>query len=251
MMKTQLILFLTFAFFTLASGQNNPKILLNEGEIGDTTVAMINSRNVGFTIDWGQGDNDTCKYEFLHGRGTASYSRSSGNLVGKSVEFIVHDIRCVMPGDRLVFNLDLNGKKFSRSYHVLSTKASETKPWFFNVYFIYSGDTLDTNTYKGFLSYRKDSLNMTPPKLERDTFQTKTRYYFSDPSQLPQFISIRFKERWLDYDFIASNFFHGDIFISYTERKKRPKEHRWDYNAEIKFVNKDADGCGLLAQSYK
>lgn len=250
-MKILLVLFSAFIFLKSASGQGEPKILLNEGELGDTTVAMINGRSFGFRIDWGQGDKDTCKYEIIHGRGTAPFSRSSGILIGRSHQFRMYDIRRVMPGDRLVFNLKLNGQSFSRSYHVISTKASESRPWFFNIYFIYRGDTLPTNSYKTFLSYRKDSVNTQPPSLERDTFPMATRFYFSDPRQLPKWISIKFKGRDLFYDFIQSDFFHGDIYISYTEQKKRPKEQRWDYNAEIKFFDHDADGWGRSQQSYK
>jgi hypothetical protein len=159
-MKIYLVLFIAFAFFNPTSGQTEPKILLNEGEIGDTTVTMINGRSFGFRVEWGQDDKDTYNYEFIHGRGDVPYSRSSGKQIGKSFEFNMHDIRRVMPGDRLIFNLRLNQKKFSRSYHVLSTKASETRPWYFDMYFICNGDTLNTDSYEILFRYSQDTVRM-------------------------------------------------------------------------------------------
>jgi hypothetical protein len=237
-----LIMSFVSTFLAPAFGQDEPKILLNEGEVNDTTVARINGNKFGFKIDWGQGDSDTIKYEFIHARGTAPYDRSKGYLIGEQLKFSEHDISRVLPGNRLVFNLDFNGKKFSRSYHVLSTKASESKPWFFNVYFMLNGDTLNSDSYEIFFRYPKDSLNTQPARLERDKGQKCTKYYFSYQNELPPTILIQYKEYYLVYDFIASNFFHGDILLKYIERKKRPRKERWDYNSEIKFFNIDAVG---------
>jgi hypothetical protein len=251
-MKIYLVLFIAFAFFNSASGQNEPKILLNEGEIGDTTVTMINGRSFGFRIEWGQDDNDSCKYEFLHGRETAAYSRSSGNLLGTSPEFSMHDIRRVMPGDRLVFNLRQNEKKFSRSYHVLSTKASETRPWYFDVYFICNGDTLNTDSYEISFHYLQDTvrkygllLHHYSKRDESEKQEKFLKYHFLTEDELPQSILIKFKKHELEYDFIASEFFHGEIFLAYTEKREMPRKEKWGYNATIEFKNKDADGCGL------
>src|SRR5689334_22292694 len=120
----------------LGFSQSEPSVTLVEGEVIDTAFSSINGHNFGFKIDWGQGEKDTCKYEFFHARESIAYSRSRGYFVGKPDQFRLYDVRRVRPGDRFVFNLELNGRKIYQSYHVLSIKndPSENKPWFFNIY---------------------------------------------------------------------------------------------------------------------
>jgi len=238
------------AFFGTALGQDDPRILLNEGEIRDTTIIGIDQGDFGVKIDWGQKSNDTLRYEIVHARGSEPMDLCRGKEVGIPEEFNFHDIRRVRPGNRLVFKIDLNGKKITKQFHVLSTMASETKPWFFNVYFLYRGDTLNREDYKVSILYRKDSLN-TPPNLKRDTLKNLTRYYFSDHTELPHFISIEFKKHDITYEFLTTNFFHADILIKYTERKRKPKKQRWDYNSELVFVDRDITGGGSSLMSYR
>ena len=173
------ILFFVFMSFLPALGQEEFKILLTEGEIHDTTATSINGKHFGFKIDFKQGDNDTCKYEFIHAYRNAGLFRSAGYQIGKTDQFLMNDVKRVKPGDRLVFNIELRGKKISKSFYVLSTKASENLPYFFNVHFIYNDDTLNTNSYQIYLGYPKDSLNAETVRLDRDTCARSIKYFFS------------------------------------------------------------------------
>lgn len=156
-----------------------------------------------------------------------------------------------MPGDRLVFNLSIDGNKFSRSYHVLSTRASETQPRYFNIFFISSGDTLNTDTYEILFHYHKDTtknyglVTRHYSRIEgNEKYPRFVKYYFLHEEELPVSILINYKKHELNYEFIASGFFHGDLFLRFTERKEMPKKENSDYNAAIEFKNKDVDGQG-------
>jgi hypothetical protein len=176
--KIYSIVLSAFVFFGTAFGQEEPRILLNEGEMKDTTIIGINGSHFGVKIDWGQRHLDTLKYEIVHGRGKVAMDLSRGKQMGIPEEFDMHDIRRVRPGNKLAFNIELNGKKISKLFYVLSTKASETKPWFFNVYFVLNGDTLTTDKYEALFLYPKDSLNQVAPRLERAKYPKFTRYFF-------------------------------------------------------------------------
>jgi hypothetical protein len=240
----------------LGLSQSEFKVSLIDGQVDDTTFVKIDNRNFGFKIDWGQGASDTCKYEFIHARGNIPFSSSSGLLVGRPTQFVMQDVRRVIPGDRFVFNLETNGRKFSQSYHVLSTKASESKPWFFNVYFLMNGDTVNTDNYQVYFSFPADSINtpdfknlsknvkwnvLKPPALQSEAFPRFIRYYFTQHDELPPSIVINYEKYQLTFEFHVASFYHGDILTKYSPKHTMHDSNGYDFNSAVEFIDKDVD----------
>ena len=254
-------------FSIIGFSQPEPRVILIDGEVIDSTFSKIDGRNFGFKIDWGQGEKDTCRYEFIHARGSSPFSRSRGYFIGKSTQFIMQDISRVTPGDRIVFNLEIDGRKFSRSYHVLSTKAAESRPWFFDVYFMMDGDTLSTDNYQVFFRYPADSTNtptfqklsknikyyvIRPPALQHEKFSNSIRYYFVQQNELPPSFLVKHKKYQLTFEFREPIFFHGDIIMKYSPKRKIYDNSGFEYNSAIVFFNKDVGGgvSSLMFNNY-
>lgn len=269
MSKNFIVALFMLTFSNLEFSQSELKVSLIDGEINDTTFVKIDNRNFGFKIDWGQSERDTCKYEFIHARGNSPFSRSRGFLVGRSTPFVMQDVKRVIPGDRFVFNLEINGRKFSQSYHVLSTKASENKPWFFNVYFLMNGDTVNTENYQVYFSFPADSTNtpnfknlsrnikrnlIKPPTLQSEDFPRFIRYYFTRQDELPPSIVINYEKYQLTFEFPIATFYHGDILTKYSPKQKMNDNNGYEFNSAVEFIDKDVDGWGsstLFNHYYK
>ncbi len=245
-MKQGTVILLFLLLSGRAVGQVDPRIILNEGEVTSTTVARINGRHFGFKIEWGQKDTDTIRYEFIHGKKTSRLDVSKGYLVGKQSQFSMHDISRVVPGNKLLFKLELNGNKCYLMYDVLSTTASESKPWFFDVSFILNGDTLNTTDYQVYYSYPLDSirkwerLKSTPVKPQRDQQAKVIRYYFNHHTDLPPYLRVAYKQQVLSYDFVRPDFYHGHFFLTYLETKKKSGKRQVDFNSTLEFYDMDA-----------
>jgi hypothetical protein len=259
MSRNFIIALFMLAFARLGFSQSELKVSLIDGEIKDTTFVKIDNQNFGFKIDCGQSEQDTCKYEFIHARGNSPFSKSRGLLVGRSTQFVMQDVRRVIPGDRFVFNLEMNGRKFSQSYHVLSTKASENKPWFFNLFFLVNGDTINTENYQVYFSFPADSTKTTHFKtlsknvksnliktaaLQCEDFPRFIRYYFTRQDELPPSIVINYEKYQLTFEFRVASFHHGDILAKFSPKKKIHDDSGNEFNSAVEFIDKDVDGWG-------